>query len=109
MSMNFGIIGYGYTGRQHARAIAQLDDVRLVGVAEVDAQKRGQAEVRGFQDYRSLLEDPTIDAVSICLPHVLHEEVALAALEAGKHVLVEKPLAINVAAGERICNHARKA
>jgi predicted dehydrogenase len=108
MPINFGIIGYGYTGRQHARALAQLDGVRLVGVAEVDAQKRGQAEVRTVEDYRALLEDPTIEAVSVCLPHILHEEVALAVLEAGKHTLVEKPLAISVEAGERICHQARK-
>src|SRR6059036_903392 len=98
MRMNFGIIGYGYTGRQHARALAQLDAARLVGVAEVDAQKRGQAKVRTVEDYRALLEDPAIDAVSVCLPHILHEEVTLAVLEAGKHALVEKPLAISVEA-----------
>jgi predicted dehydrogenase len=109
MPINFGIIGYGYTGRQHARALAQLDAVRLVGVAEVDAQKRGQAKVRTtVEDYRALLEDPAIEAVSVCLPHILHEEVTLAVLEAGKHALVEKPLAISVEAGERICHQARK-
>jgi predicted dehydrogenase len=108
MPINLGIIGYGYTGRQHACALAQLDSFHLAGVAEVDLQKREQAEVKTFEDYRALLEDPTIEAVSVCLPHMLHEEVTLAALQAGKHALVEKPLGISLEAGERICLQARK-
>jgi predicted dehydrogenase len=108
MPINLGIIGYGYTGRQHARALARLDSFHLAGVAEVDPQKRERAEVKTFEDYRALLEDPTIGAVSVCLPHMLHEEVTLAALQAGKHALVEKPLGISLEAGERICRQARK-
>ncbi|MDA2926130.1 Gfo/Idh/MocA family oxidoreductase [Acidobacteria bacterium AH-259-G07] len=105
--MNFGIIGFGYTGKQHARALTQLHEA-LVGVAEVDPEKRAESQVKSYRDYRSLVEDPTIDAVSVCLPHSLHEEVTSAALEAGKHVLVEKPLAMSVEEGERLCRLAKQ-
>jgi phthalate 4,5-cis-dihydrodiol dehydrogenase len=106
--MNFGIIGYGYTGQQHARAIAEIEGVTLKAIVEQEEAKRLTSPVRSFAAYRLLLEDDAIDAVSICLPHHLHEEVASAALLAGKHVLVEKPLALSVAAGRRVCEIATK-
>ena len=105
--MNFGIIGYGYTGQQHATALASIEEVTLCGIAEVDERKRAGASAQTFADYRVLLENPSIDAVSICLPHHLHDEVASAALSAGKHILVEKPLALSVASGTALCNLAR--
>ena len=106
-SMNFGIIGYGYAGQQHAAALASIEGVTLCAIAEVDERKRARASAQTYADYRVLLENPSIDAVSICLPHHLHEEVALAALSAGKHILVEKPLALTVAAGGALCNLAK--
>jgi predicted dehydrogenase len=106
--MNFGIIGYGYTGQQHARALSKLRGVALRAIAEPDETRRRKISVRALADYRSLLEDPQIDAISICLPHHLHEEVASVALQAEKHVLVEKPLAIDVAAGRRLCGLSKK-
>src|SRR5438309_495414 len=104
--MNVGIIGYGYTGQQHAKAIARIDGVTLRAIAESDERKRLMAPVHSFVDYRSLLADTSIEAVTVCLPHHLHEEVASAALIAGKHVLVEKPLAMNLSAGRRLCDMA---
>jgi phthalate 4,5-cis-dihydrodiol dehydrogenase len=104
--MNVGIIGYGYTGQQHAKAIARIDGVTLKAIAESDERKRLMAPVHSFVDYRSLLADTSIEAVTVCLPHHLHEEVASAALIAGKHVLVEKPLAMNLSAGRRLCDMA---
>jgi predicted dehydrogenase len=105
--MNLGIIGYGYTGRQHARAIASIEGVNLHSIAEVDERKRALAPAQTFADYRLLLESESIDAVTICLPHHLHEEVASAALSAGKHILVEKPLTMSVAAGRALCDLAK--
>jgi predicted dehydrogenase len=105
--MNVGIIGYGYTGQQHARAIATIEGVTLKAIAESDEKKRSLADVRSFVDSRSLLADTTIEAVTVCLPHHLHEEVASAALLAGKHVLVEKPLAMSASGGRRLCELAK--
>ncbi len=108
-TLRIGIIGYGYTGRQHARAIARLDGLTLTAIAESDPQRRADADVPAFEHYQCLLEDPNLDAVTVCLPHSLHAEVAGGALAAGKHVLVEKPLAMSVAEGERLCALAAKA
>jgi phthalate 4,5-cis-dihydrodiol dehydrogenase len=105
--MNIGIIGYGYTGQQHARAIAGIEGVRLKAIADSESSKRSLAPVPSFADYRALIDDETIEAISICLPHHLHEEPASAAMLAGKHVLVEKPLAISVSAGQRLCDLAK--
>ena len=103
-----GIIGYGYTGQQHARAFESLAGVDLRAVSETDPQKRALVAVQAYEDYRYLLDDYSLEAVSICLPHNLHEQVATEALNAGKNVLVEKPLAASVEAGERLCQLARK-
>ena len=105
--MNIGIIGYGYTGQQHARAIAEIEGITLKAIADSENTKRSLALVPSFADYRSLLDDDSIDAISICLPHHLHEESATSAMLAGKHVLVEKPLAISVSAGERLIAQAK--
>jgi phthalate 4,5-cis-dihydrodiol dehydrogenase len=105
--MNLGIIGYGYTGRQHAKAIAAIEGVTLKCIAEPEKQKLASTPVQTVSDHRLLLEDERILAVTVCLPHHLHEEVASAALLAGKHVLVEKPLAMSVEAGESLCELAK--
>lgn len=105
--MNIGIIGYGYTGQQHARAIAGIEGVVLKAIADSESSKRSLSPVPSFADYRSLIDDDSIEAISICLPHHLHEEPASAAMLGGKHVLVEKPLAVSVSAGERLCDLAK--
>jgi phthalate 4,5-cis-dihydrodiol dehydrogenase len=105
--MNLGIIGYGYTGQQHARAATTIEGVTLKSIAESDKQKRAPASVEAVSDYRLVLEDGSIEAVTVCLPHHLHEDVASAGLLAGKHVLVEKPLAMTVEAGKALCDLAQ--
>src|SRR5215467_13135088 len=105
-TLRIGIIGYGYTGKQHARAVASLDAVEVAAVAEADAGRRAEAEAPAYERYQDLLQHPGLDAVTVCLPHSVHAE---AALLAGKHVLVEKPLAMSVAEGERLCALAGKA
>lgn len=105
--MNLGIIGYGYTGQQHARAITSIAGITLRSIAEPDERKRALTHVQALADYRPVLEDDTIEAITVCLPHHLHEEVVSAALLAGKHVLVEKPLAISVEAGKALCDLAK--
>jgi predicted dehydrogenase len=106
--MNLGIIGYGYTGQQHARALKSIPGLTLRAVAESAPERRANAQAQAYEDYRRLLDDPAIGAVSICLPHFLHERVATDALLAKKHVLVEKPLAMSTEGGERLCKLARR-
>jgi phthalate 4,5-cis-dihydrodiol dehydrogenase len=106
--MNFGIVGYGYTGQQHARGLRSISGTHLTAIAENDASRTAGVNAKTYLDYRDLLCDSSIQAVTICLPHFLHEQVALDALNAGKHVLVEKPLAISVEAGERLFKLAER-
>lgn len=97
--IRLGIIGCGGMGKAHAGAVEGLGErVRLVGFADPD---RARAEALGegvpgalvTEDFRVLLAE--VDAVVLALPHDVHREVGLACLEAGKHVLMEKPLALN--------------
>ncbi len=108
-----GIIGLGAIGKVHGDGYKQVEGVEISAVCDVLPERlEEQGERLGvagrFTDYRELLRSD-IDAVSICVANSLHREVALAALEAGKHILLEKPMAMNAReaceikeAGERV-------
>ena len=102
--LNIGIIGTGFMGKAHAfayrSALAAFPDIPvpvLRMIADVNAESAAKAAHQyGFEkssgDWRDLINDPTIDVVSITTPNTLHREMALAAIAAGKHVHCEKPL-----------------
>ncbi len=104
----FGLIGTGFMGRAHAIALRAVgtvfDDVaapRCLAVADTDSARAAKAArelgfERGEADWRRLLDDPAIDVIDICTPNYLHAEMSRAALQAGKHVYCEKPLALDV-------------
>jgi predicted dehydrogenase len=94
----FGVIGLGTWGQLHAKVYASTPGARLTAVCDVDAGRAREVgaacgAARCYDDFRVLLADPEVAAVSIALPDPLHREAAVAAAEAGKHLLVEKPLA----------------
>ncbi|HXG33074.1 MAG TPA: Gfo/Idh/MocA family oxidoreductase [Bryobacteraceae bacterium] len=96
------VIGAGFMGRTHAEAIRRLGHVEIAAVAGVDdeeARRFGEAigVERTTGDYRTILDDASIEAIHICTPNALHYPIAKAALERGKHVLCEKPLTITAA------------
>jgi predicted dehydrogenase len=100
--LSVGIIGTGWPGQQHALALRKIDDAALSAVAELDETRRSTfdkefAPAKSYSDYTELLCDPHVDAVIVCLPNFLHFPASLAALEAGKHVLCEKPPTMNAA------------
>src|SRR5215467_14393434 len=99
---NAAVIGAGFIGRVHMEAIRRLGHIRIRALTdpEFDKAKRLGAEFsveRVEAEFAAVLEDPAIDAVHVCTPNHLHVPVAKAALEAGKHVLCEKPLATSAA------------
>jgi predicted dehydrogenase len=96
--VGIGVIGYGYWGPNLVRNFANSEVARVVSVSDLDPSKlaisqRLHPTIGTTSDYRDLLNDPRIDAVAIATPARTHYDLALAALKAGKHVLVEKPLA----------------
>ncbi len=103
-----GVIGAGSMGRNHLRVYDSLRDVELVAVADPDEAARGDAatrfRVRTFADHRDMLDQ--VDAVSVAVPTILHEAVAVDCIDAGVHVLVEKPIASTSAQGEAIVRAA---
>lgn len=105
------VIGVGSMGRNHARVYSELDEAQLVAVvdANFDMAKTVAArfQARAYCDYREMFEKEYLDAVSIAVPTALHTEVALAAYEAGLHVLIEKPIAATLEDGRRIIECAR--
>jgi myo-inositol 2-dehydrogenase/D-chiro-inositol 1-dehydrogenase len=97
----FGLIGYGLFGAHHARAIEKAADAQLVAIAVASAPSQQAAAATHpsatiYGDYRNVLSRPDIDVVSVVVPNRLHAEVAMAALDSGKHVLLEKPMALTV-------------
>jgi len=113
MTLRFGLIGYGLFGRHHARAIVQAPGATLAAIAcrsaeTASAARKDYPDVAVVLDYRELLARQDIDAVDIVVPNDLHAEIAVAALEAGKDVLLEKPLAPTLAACDRLIETARR-
>jgi predicted dehydrogenase len=113
-TLGAGIIGAGVISSDHARAYTQLAPrVRLIGLADVD-QVRARRSAQNFfipvvtADYHELLRRNDIQIVSICTPPSLHEQMVVDALEAGKYVLCEKPLAHNLASADRILEAAAR-
>src|SRR5579871_755060 len=111
-SYGFGIAGCGVIAPIHAAAIAELPDARLVAVADVDAAR---AEAMGRQlsvDHCAGIEElasrSDVDVVCVCVPSGLHAATAAVALEAGRHVLVEKPIDIRLEAADRLIDTARR-
>jgi UDP-N-acetyl-2-amino-2-deoxyglucuronate dehydrogenase len=111
--IRFGIVGCGAIGPTHAGAIAQIADAELVAVADplVD-RANGVGEKfnlkKIYSDQMDLLSDPDVDVACFCTPSGMHGDGAVAGLSAGKHVIVEKPMEISVAACERMIDAQKK-
>lgn len=98
---NVGIIGYGGFGQFLRQAWDGLEDVQVRAVADQDS-KRDPGDIRFYTSWRELLLDRELEIVSIVTPPNAHTEIACTAMEHGKHVLIEKPLATTLADAERI-------
>ncbi len=100
-NLKVGIIGLGGIARSHCDAIQTLEDVEIVGVADfLEKNRREYMEKynipRGYASHTELLADDEVEAVAVTLGHQLHHRLTVDACSAGKHVLVEKPMAINL-------------
>ncbi|MDW8104337.1 MAG: Gfo/Idh/MocA family oxidoreductase [Armatimonadota bacterium] len=114
--LRIGLIGCGGISRAHVRAVQSLGEevARITVTCDIDeALARERAQEAGAEialtDWNEVLRREDIDAVDICLPHDLHAEVAIAAAQAGKHILVEKPIATTLEDGWAMVRAAREA
>jgi len=124
--MKIAVLGLGFMGSTHLKALRQIPDVEVVAVAS-DEERRLSGDLSGVQgniggpgermdfsglakyvDWRDAVEDPNAEAVGICLPTHLHAPAAMAALRAGKHVLVEKPMALDGASADAMIEAAHR-
>jgi len=108
-----GVIGYGYWGPNLVRNFAEVKDARVTMVSDRKAERLGQVErrypgVRTTTDPNALITDPDVDAVVVATPVEYHFDLAMATLQAGKHVLVEKPIASSSEQASRMVDEAQR-
>lgn len=111
--LKVGVLGLGCISYSHIPAYQNNPDVELYAVCDKSESwlnyRAKQLNISHmYTDYKKLLENPEIDAVSVCLPTKFHAEASIYALNAGKHVLCEKPMAINAKEAEAMCEAAKK-
>jgi predicted dehydrogenase len=108
--VRLAVIGAGLIGRKHVETIAEEAGAQLVAIADQDATVDALAASHGvprYDDYRAMLAGEKLDGVIIATPTDSHATIALEALDAGAHLLIEKPIAATVAEGEKIAGQAR--
>ena len=112
--VRIGVIGAGMIGTAHAKSLAQVPLARVAAMADpLEDRLEAKCDELGvegrYTDYKRMLKEADIDAVVVGVPNFLHLECSLNAFRAGKHVLLEKPMAMNAREGRRICAAAEKA
>jgi len=113
MTIRVGMIGAGAIAGDHCRQVQKHPDARMVAVADLSRERRDDLKkqfdlARTYERWQDLVADPEIDAVAIALPNALHAPVSLAAIEAGKHVMLDKPFALNYTEALKVARAARK-
>lgn len=113
LKIGFAVVGCGLISQFHLQAIKSIEDAALCGVYDhrIDnaAAAAIQFDTKYYDTYEALLDDPLVKAVCICTPSHLHAPLALQAVKAGKHVLIEKPIALTLEDCDAVAIAARKA
>ncbi len=112
--LRIGMIGVGGIGNVHVGYLVKFDDAEVVAVCDIKKDRLAEMKEkygieRGYEDWHKMLAAEDLDAVSVCTPNYLHCEPTVDALEAGCHVICEKPLAMNGKEGQRMVDAAKKA
>jgi len=112
--LRIGIIGISGIAGSHVKHLEKIDGAGVTAIADIlpeALERRGKEwgidPAARYLDYREMLADPAVDAAIVCTPNFAHCEPSIAALEAGKHVMVEKPMAMTVAEAERMVAAAK--
>ncbi|WP_019534108.1 Gfo/Idh/MocA family protein [Paenibacillus ginsengihumi] len=111
--VRIGVIGAGNIGNVHINGFKALPEAEVVAVTDAyrplaEARAKEHGIPRLYGDYREMLQDAGIDAVVVCVPNDMHAPIAVEAMEAGKHVLLEKPMAINADSAKQIVRTHRQ-
>ena len=109
--MRMAVVGYGGMGGWHVRNVLKSDVCELAGVYDICKERNELAESRGIHAYASfeeLLADESVELITIATPNDVHEEIAIAAMNAGKHVISEKPVTITLESLERMIAASEK-
>jgi len=110
--INVAVIGTGFWGKNHARAYKELESTNLVAICDVNAERSqaiaSQFGVKAYTDSAQMLKDKEVEAVSVCTWSTVLAQEALKSLEAGKHVLVEKPMAVDSKQAEKLLKKAQE-
>ena len=110
MAVKVGVIGVGYLGQHHARIYSEVEEAELVAVTDIDRDKAAafaeKHRCEASSDYREILSK--VDALSIVTPTTSHFKIALACLQAGKDVLIEKPITVTVKEADELIDEAKK-
>ena len=112
MKHRIGIIGYGGMGGWHVNKIATIENIELAGIWDIRECQREKAlsrEIHVYESLEALLADETVDMVLIATPNDVHKPLAIAAMEAGKNVVCEKPVEMSVAALDEMLDAAKAA
>ena len=108
-NFTFGIVGFGKIGPRHKEKIEENNHCTLKAICDIDKTVLNKIEddkVKLYQDYYEMLNRDDIDIVSVCTPNYLHKDIIIDALNTGKHVMCEKPLAMNLAEAREILDAA---
>lgn len=113
MSIRVGIIGAGAIAQDHCKNVSRYPGAELAAIADLSAARRNEIKKtygmqRAYATWEELIADREIDAVTIALPNALHAPASLAAIKAGKHVLLDKPFAMNLAEARKVATAAKR-
>ena len=112
-TVKVGVVGVGAMGENHVRVYHKMEEADLVAVSDVSERALKKIEkkynAKGYTEYSDLLEDPEIEAVSVCVPTTFHHDVVMEAIKNKKHVLVEKPIAFTLEEAEEMISAAKEA
>ncbi|MDA1044292.1 MAG: Gfo/Idh/MocA family oxidoreductase, partial [Verrucomicrobia bacterium] len=112
--LKIGMIGAGAISRSHCHGVNSHPDAEMVAIADINAKRRNAVKkeygiAKGYASVKEILADDELDAVCIGLPNYLHAPTAIAAFEAGKHVLLDKPFALNIDEAKAVVAASKKA
>jgi predicted dehydrogenase len=109
--LGFGIVGLGM-GRHHARAIDRAKGARLVAVCDIDEKRLNSTAtehgVKAYKNYSDMLKDPEVEVINVCVPSGMHAEMAIPAVRSGKHIIVEKPIDVDVEKVNQIIEEGKR-